>query len=90
VKFKLPKDLSRCCGTIQLTALGKWLEKSEYLFWNLGHPPRRKTMKYKKDLGGKVYPRSEFLSRWRSGRDENGVIVGDEFNFNDITSSASS
>lgn len=32
----LPKDLARCCGTIQLVALGSWLQASGFSFWNLG------------------------------------------------------
>ena len=30
------------------------------------HPPRKVTMRYKRDLGGRVYPRREFLSRWHA------------------------
>jgi hypothetical protein len=32
----LPRDLARCCGTIQLAALGTWLQASGFSFWNLG------------------------------------------------------
>jgi hypothetical protein len=71
----LPKDMASCCGTIQLTSLGKWLEKDGYAFWNLGHPPRKHTMKYKRDLGGRVYPRKDFLSRWQcSARDAADLV----------------
>lgn len=31
-----PKALARCCGTLQLVALGTWLHTSGFLFWNLG------------------------------------------------------
>ena len=34
--LKIPKDLARCCGTIQLVALGTWLRESGFSFWNLG------------------------------------------------------
>jgi len=40
--------------------LAKVLEGLNVEFWNLGHP----FMKYKIDLGAKVYPRDEFLKRW--------------------------
>lgn len=32
----LPKDLARCCGTLQLAAVGQWLHASGFSFWNLG------------------------------------------------------
>jgi hypothetical protein len=32
---------------------------------NARHPPRRVAMRYKKDLGGEVFPRDEFLARWQ-------------------------
>ena len=55
--------------------LGKWLKQNNYAFWNLGHPPRKVSMRYKADLGGKVYSRSEFLTRWRQHRDIAGANV---------------
>ncbi len=48
-------------GTLQLVLLGKYLEKNNFAFWNLGHPH----MEYKKKLGAKIYTRSEFLARWQ-------------------------
>ena len=33
----LPSDLARCCGTIQLSALGYWLNTAGFSFWNLGY-----------------------------------------------------
>ena len=47
-------------GTLQLVLLAKYLEKNDFLFWNLGHPH----MEYKQRLGCKVYSRSNFLKRW--------------------------
>lgn len=48
-------------GNLQLVLLAKFLQKSGFSFWNLGHPH----MEYKKKLGVKTYSRSEFLKRWR-------------------------
>lgn len=64
----LPSDLVKCTGTIQLCGLGKWLEMESFSFWNLGHPPRKVTMKYKRDLGGIVVQRGEFLKLWYAHR----------------------
>jgi hypothetical protein len=47
-------------GTLQLVALATLLQKNGYAFWNLG----QSFMKYKQQLGAKVTPRGEFLSRW--------------------------
>ena len=47
-------------GTLQLVLLAKYLKENNFKFWNLGHPH----MEYKKRLGCKVYPRSEFLEQW--------------------------
>jgi hypothetical protein len=62
-------------GTVQLVALASLLRNSGYEFWNLGHPPREATatkpacMLYKRDLGGCVISRAEFLRRWKASRD---------------------
>jgi hypothetical protein len=83
----LPKDLAMCCGTIQLVALGTWLNQAGISFWNFGHPPRKRTMKYKRDLGGKVYTRKEFLTRWCAVRDNTPIdnnIIG-EFDLQALT-----
>jgi hypothetical protein len=88
----IPKDLAACCGTIQLVCLGKWLQTAGYSFWNLGHPPRRCVMKYKRDLGGVIYPRSEFLSIWRDARDvipSGGDKFSNEFDFSTIFTTSS-
>lgn len=66
ISFMMPKDLSRCCGTIQLVSLAMWLKASKFSFWNLGHPPRKVSMKYKRDLGGVIVSRFDFLERWKS------------------------
>jgi Leu/Phe-tRNA-protein transferase len=47
-------------GKLQLVLLGKYLEKENFSFWNLGHP----YMQYKFDLGAVTYKRKDFLSRW--------------------------
>jgi len=47
-------------GTLQLVLLAKYLQKSGFEFWNLGHPH----MEYKQRLGSKVYSRGEFLKKW--------------------------
>ena len=47
-------------GKLQMHLLARHLEESGYAFWNLGHPG----MQYKLDLGGKIFPRQEFLRRW--------------------------
>lgn len=58
-------------GTVQLVALASLLRNSGYAFWNLGHPPREATreMLYKRDIGGCVISRAEFLARWKASRD---------------------
>lgn len=47
-------------GKLQMVLLSKYLEESNYTFWNLGHP----YMQYKFDLGAKSYDRLDFLERW--------------------------
>ena len=47
-------------GKLQLVLLGKYLEKENFSFWNLGHP----YMQYKFDLGAITYKRKDFLTRW--------------------------
>jgi hypothetical protein len=47
-------------GKLQLVLLGKYLEKENFSFWNLGHP----YMQYKFDLGAITYKRKDFLKRW--------------------------
>jgi len=49
-------------GKLQLVLLAQHLETCGIDFWNLGHPH----MNYKKALGAKVLPRSEFLPLWDS------------------------
>ncbi len=48
-------------GKLQLVLLAQYLQKNNYDFWNLGHA----CLKYKIDLGAKVYKRSDFLNRWK-------------------------
>merc|ERR1712031_140188 len=40
------------CGTLQLVALGKWLQQRGFALWDLGM-----ALDYKKKLGGKEQPR---------------------------------
>ena len=47
-------------GKLQLVLLGKFLEESDFSFWNLGHPH----MEYKQKLGAITHTREEFLKRW--------------------------
>ena len=47
-------------GNLQLVLLAKYLEQSNYSFWNLGHP----YMEYKLKLGAKTYKRLDFLELW--------------------------
>lgn len=47
-------------GKVQLVLLAKYLEKNGFDFWNLGHT----SLKYKEDLGAKIYAREEFLKIW--------------------------
>ena len=47
-------------GKLQMVLLAHYLQKNNYLFWNLGHP----YMQYKFDLGAITYSRKEFLKRW--------------------------
>ncbi len=49
-------------GKLQLVLLNNYLEKNGYRFWNLGHPQ----LKYKIDLGSKIYNRKDFLLRWNN------------------------
>eukprot|EP01127_Copromyxa_protea_P006860 TRINITY_DN16808_c0_g1_i1.p1 TRINITY_DN16808_c0_g1~~TRINITY_DN16808_c0_g1_i1.p1 ORF type:complete len:398 (+),score=64.00 TRINITY_DN16808_c0_g1_i1:60-1196(+) len=59
-------------GKVQLIALGKLLEENGYHFWNLGHPYKeggkdvKRSMIYKKEIGGHVESRSQFLQRWKA------------------------
>ncbi|CAD7966391.1 unnamed protein product [Amoebophrya sp. A120] len=39
------------CGLLQMWLLGKWLERNQYDFWNLGHPPRKKKKPTAKKAG---------------------------------------
>jgi Leu/Phe-tRNA-protein transferase len=52
------------CGNLQLVLLAKFLEKSNFSFWNLGHPH----MDYKKKLGSTILSRDKFLKIWREYR----------------------
>ena len=61
-------------GTLQLLLLGKSLEGCGFTFWNLGHPPRGSLMKYKADLGGRIFSRLEFLKRWMSARIDHQAV----------------
>ncbi len=47
-------------GNLQLVLLAKYLEKQNFLFWNLGHP----YMDYKLKLGAKVLSREKFLKKF--------------------------
>jgi Leu/Phe-tRNA-protein transferase len=60
--FSLKDKCYNNYGKAQLVMLAKVLEGLNVEFWNLGHP----FMKYKIDLGAKVYPRDEFLKRWEA------------------------
>lgn len=55
--FSLKEKPYNNYGTLQLVLLAKYLEKHDFLFWNLGHP----YMEYKLKLGAKVLTRKEFL-----------------------------
>ncbi len=46
-------------GKLQLVLLNNYLKENAYSFWNLGHPQ----LKYKIDLGAKIYKRKTFLER---------------------------
>ncbi len=48
-------------GKLQLVLLGRYLEKNDFDFWNLGHA----SLQYKLDLGAKVLNREQFLVRWK-------------------------
>lgn len=48
-------------GTLQLVLLGRHLKEQGVGFWNLGHA----SMKYKTDLGAKIFKRADFLEKWR-------------------------
>lgn len=54
-------------GTVQLACLGKWLELKKYAFWSLGHC-YSPVMEYKRQLGHRVYPRTDFLKKLRQHR----------------------
>ena len=87
-------------GRVQIVCLGKWLQRSGIKFWNLGHPPRpdlpKYPMRYKHDLGAKVYRRADFMKAWRfyvnenivpedrsgDGKDEGSSVLKDGAEFN--------
>lgn len=47
-------------GKLQLVLLSHHLQQHQFSFWNLGHA----CLKYKLDLGAKVYAREDFLKLW--------------------------
>lgn len=71
-------------GLLQLYLLGKWLEQAGYSFWNLGHPPKRTSMKYKNEIGGRVLRRADFLTRWRKARDLPLCNLGEELDIEGV------
>lgn len=54
-------------GTVQLVLLGRWLQQKGYAFWSLGHcySPQ---MDYKRQLGHRIYPRTDFLALLKEHR----------------------
>jgi len=52
-------------GSVQLAALGVFLENNNIAFWDMGMG-----MKYKYDMGGKVYPRNVFLNLYKKSRSD--------------------
>lgn len=53
-------------GKLQLVLLANYLNSNGFVFWNLGHP----YMKYKANLGAKIYSRDKFLKKWIKYRDK--------------------
>ena len=78
-------------GRVQIVCLGKWLQRSGIMFWNLGHPPRpdlpKFPMRYKHDLGAKVYRRGDFMKAWRFYVNEKIVSTEDRGNSGSKSSS---
>ena len=54
-------------GTTQLVLLGRWLQQCNYSFWSLGHCYSPE-MDYKRQLGHRIFPRSEFLKLLKQHR----------------------
>eukprot|EP00930_Biecheleria_cincta_P069632 TRINITY_DN57350_c0_g1_i1.p1 TRINITY_DN57350_c0_g1~~TRINITY_DN57350_c0_g1_i1.p1 ORF type:complete len:420 (+),score=73.23 TRINITY_DN57350_c0_g1_i1:52-1311(+) len=54
-------------GTIQLVCLGRWLEHKKYVFWSMGHCYSPE-LEYKRQLGHRIYPRTDFLKKLRRHR----------------------
>lgn len=52
-------------GKLQLVLLNNYLKENDFKLWNLGHPQ----LKYKIDLGAKIYNRLDFLKLWKSNID---------------------
>lgn len=58
------KDKFPGTGSVQLAALGRWLQRCGFAIWDLGME-----MDYKSDLGGRLIQRSEWASNVRSLRE---------------------
>jgi hypothetical protein len=54
-------------GTVQLVLLGRWLQQRGYAFWSLGHCYSPE-MDYKRQLGHRIYTRSEFRALLKQHR----------------------
>lgn len=64
------KDRFPGSGTVQLSVLGKWLERCGFDAWDLGQE-----MAYKKDLGGNMIKRAEWASKIRAIRTREVVLA---------------
>jgi len=56
-------------GTTQLVLLGRWLQQKGYSFWSLGHC-YSPAMDYKRQLGHRIFPRTNFLALLKQHRGE--------------------
>lgn len=57
-------------GNVQLSALGRWLQRSGFTLWDLGME-----LPYKRELGGKVVPRSEWARLVRATREREVRLI---------------
>jgi len=60
-------------GSVQLAALGRWLEACGFAIWDLGMD-----MEYKREIGGRLVPREEWARQIRQRRHEEALLASPE------------
>jgi len=60
-------------GSVQLGALGRWLERCGFAIWDLGME-----MDYKREIGGRLVPRVEWARQIRQHRHQEAILASPE------------